>query len=269
MSALNERLRDGHSLLQGRAVRIPLPDAEAEQHCREEMCRTAEIEERKCELLDDPDVPVAEAYEHEQAGLQQCFTAHLQQVAGEDYYDAAAAYLDGERDDRVGALAAYYLECDFRLQERYTVDEQVSVFLVLRYPDCFTVNLGFHTGVVTGEGVRYESAVHADTDLDRRGQEQYYADCRYSQHEAACYLRERIDCIPAVFPDPETTPTDERRYGGFVHITGRHGQVFTEVLDAVAPSPDRFDDATHTPAIVAEGPEARRIKREFLDDAAT
>jgi hypothetical protein len=49
-------------------------------------------------------------YEDELDEMRQSFEYRLQQVAGEDYYDVATAYLDGERDDWIGTLAAYYRE---------------------------------------------------------------------------------------------------------------------------------------------------------------
>lgn len=77
------------------------------------MERIAAAGDRKSTLLDDPDVPLTEVYEDELADMRQSFKHRLEQIAGEDYYDVATAYLDGERDDWIGALAAYYLECSF------------------------------------------------------------------------------------------------------------------------------------------------------------
>jgi len=262
-----ERIDDGSELLRDRAVRIPLPDVEAERSLHENMMRIADAGERKSELLDNPDVPLTEVYEDELAEMKRSFEHRLQQVAGEEYYDVATAYIDGERDDWIGALAVYYLECYFRLQERYTVDEQLFCLKVLRYPDCFTVNLSFLVGDIGSDAVRYESAKHVDANLDERAREQHFGDCQYSQHEAAAYLRERIDCIRDAFPDPEATPFDQRRRGGFIHITGRDGPVFAEVLESLSPDLDRFDEPATTPGLVAEGPEAKRAKRTYFDDA--
>ncbi|WP_066414251.1 hypothetical protein [Halorubrum aethiopicum] len=266
MDERHERLKSGSNVLRGRAVRVPLPDAEAERSLHENMMRIADAGERKSELLDDPDVPLTEVYEDELDEMRRSFEHRLRQVAGEDYYDIALAYVDGERDDWIGALAAYYLECYYRLQERYTVDEQIFFLLILRYPDCFTVNLCFLDGEVGPDAVRYESSTHVEADLSDHDREQYYGDCQYSQHEAAAYLRENVACIREAFPDPDTTPFDRRQYGGFVHITGRDGPTFAEILDSRTPDPDRFDDEASAPGLVPEGPEAERAKRALLTD---
>ena len=262
-----ERSEAGADMLRRQAVRIPLPDAQAERDLHENMARIADAGDRKSRLLDDPDVPLTEVYEDELEEMRRSFEYRLQQVAGEEYYDVATAYLDGERDDWIGALAAYYLECYYRLQERYTVDEQIFFLLILRYPDCFTVNLSFLSGEIGGDAVRYESSALADADLTDSAREQYYADSQYSQHEAAEYLRERVGCIREAFPDPDTTPVERRRYGGFIHLTGRRGPTFAELLDSRPPDPDRFDEPAATPSIVSEGPEAKRAKRTLLTDA--
>lgn len=267
MNEWRERMNSGSETLRHQAVRIPLPDVEAERGLHENMMRIAAAGDRKSELLDDPDVPLTEVYEDELDEMRQSFEHRLQQVAGEDYYDVALAYIDGERDDWVGALAAYYLECYFRLQERYTVEEQIFFLVILRYPESFTVNLSFLSGDIGSAAVQYESSKHVEADLDDDHREQYYGDCQYSQHTAAEYLRESVDCIRDAFPDPDTTPSEQRRYGGFVHITGRDGPTFAEVLTSLSPNPDRFDDETPTPGLVSEGLEARRAKREYLIDA--
>jgi hypothetical protein len=231
------------------------------------MMRIADAGDRKSELLDDPDVPLTEVYEDELDEMRQSFEHRLQQVAGENYYEVATAYLDGQRDDWIGALATYYLECYYRLQERYTVDEEVFFLLILRYPECFTVNLSFLTGEINSDAVRYESSTHVEDDLDEDEQKQLHGDCQYSQHKAAEYLRRTVDCIREAVPDPDTTPFEQRKYGGFVHITGRQGPTFAEILDSVSPDPNRFDDNVSVPGLVSEGPEAKRAKREFLTDA--
>jgi hypothetical protein len=264
MSDWSERMDAGTKLLHQQAVRIPLPDVQAEWSLHKNMERIAVAGERKSKLLDDPDVPLTEVYEDELAEMRQSFKHRLQQIAGEDYYEVATAYLDGERDDWIGALAAYYLECYYRLQERYTVDEQIFCLVILRYPDCFTVNLSFLTGDISSDAVRYESTKHVDADLDDHHQEQYYADCQYSQHKASEYLRESVTCIRDAFPNPDTNPREQRQYGGFVHITGRDSTTFAEVLDPLAPNQGRFDDDTSSPGLVAEGPETSRAKENYL-----
>ncbi|SMO64563.1 hypothetical protein [Halorubrum cibi] len=261
-----EKMGSGSEILRHRAVRIPLPDVEAERSLHENMTRIAAAGERKSELLDDPDVPVVEVYEDELREMGRSFKHRLQQVAGEDYYDVATAYIEGDRDDWIGALAVYYLECYYRLQERYTVDEHVFFLAILRYPDCFTVNLSFLDAEFGTDGVRYESSKHGTDEIDEEHHDQYYADCQYSQHAAARYVRENVGHIREAFPDPETTSFERRRYGGFVHVTGRNGPVFGEILDSLAPDPDRFGDAASTPGLVPEGPEVERAKRDLLVD---
>ncbi|MCG1003141.1 MULTISPECIES: hypothetical protein [Halobacterium] len=267
MTDTSNRLQTGSDILRNQAVRIPLPDVETERTCYENMQRIAAAGERKIDLLADPDVPVTEVYEDELEDMQRSFEHRLQQLVGEDYYDVATAYLDGEREDWIGALAAYYLECYYRLQERYTVDDQIFVLVILRYPGCFTVNLSFLTGDVSADAVRYESAKHGATGLDDENREQYYADCQYSQKTAADYLREHIGCIDDAFPDPDTTAFEQRRYGGFVHITGRKGSTFVEILESFTPDPDRFDDDSPKPGLVPAGPEFERVKHQFFDNA--
>jgi hypothetical protein len=253
------------NVLYQQAVRVPLPDCDAERVFYEHMMRVADALVHKSDLLADPDVPLTEAYEYELSELHQRFKHRLQRVANADYHDVADAYIRGERDDWAGALATYYRECYYRLQERYTHDDQVFFLLVLRYPDCVTANLGFADGDVSDDAVRYESVTH--TDIDEEYRERYYAECQYAQREAAEYICERVPCIRESFPDPDTTPFEERNYGGFVHITGRSGAVFSELLEDVRPDPDRFDDSVPTPGLVPEGPEAKRTKRKYLDDA--
>jgi len=263
----SDRLKTTADTLRNQAVRIPLPDGAAERTCYESMQRIAGACERKIELLADPDVPVTEVYEDGLKNTQQRFEHRLQQLAGEDYYDVAIAYLDGDREDWIGALAAYYLECYYRLQERYTVDEQFSVLVILRYPTSFTVNLSFLTGNISEGVVRYESAKHGGADLDARSREQYYADCQYSQKLAADYLREQIGCITDAFPDPDTTSFEQRRYGGFVHIAGRTGSTFMEILEFLTADPDRFDTDAPSPGLVPGGPEFERVKQRYFRDA--
>jgi len=263
----SERLESSSEILRQQAVRVPLPDVDAERSFHQNMMRIAAAGDRKSELLDDPDVPLTDVYEDELTDMRRSFEHRLQQVAGENYYDVATAYLDDERNDWVGALAAYYLECYYRLQERYTVDEQIFFLVILRYPKCFTVNLSFLTGDFGPDAIRYESTKHVEADLDEQDQQQLYGDCQRSQHEAAKYIREKTECIREAIPDPDTTPFEQRRYGGFVHITGRDGATFKEILESLSPNPDRFDDEPSTPGLVVEGPEAKRAKREFLTDA--
>lgn len=256
----------GSAILRQQAVRIPLSDAEAERSMYENISRITTATERKYALLDDPDVPLTEVYKQVLDEIKQSFEHRLQQIAGENYYTVATAYLADKRDDWIGALAAYYLETYYRLQELYTVDEQTFFLMILRYPECVTINLSFLTCDICHKGVRYESATHINADLSDSEQEQLYIDCQYSQHKAAEYLRMNVDCIREAFPDPETTPFEERQYGGFIHITGRQGSTFTEILESVSPDPGRFADDPAVPGLVPEGPEAKRAKQTFLTD---
>ncbi|MFC6887587.1 hypothetical protein [Halorubrum trueperi] len=258
------RWEDGANVLYERAVRIPLANEEDERTLHRHMMRIADARVHKSELLADPNVPLTEAYEYEHTQTRRGFEHRLQQLAGDDYHAVADAYIRGDRDDWIGALAVYYQECDYRLQERYTLDDEIFFLAILRYPDCFTVNLGFAVGDVTAAAVRYESTQHDDTDLTRRHRERYHAECQYSQREAAEYIRENVDCIRDAFPDPDATPLEDRRYGGFVHITGRRGPVFSEYLGSLRPDPDRFDGPAVIPGLVPEGPEVRRAKRDLL-----
>jgi len=267
MDRWRERSGSGSDILRQRAVRIPLPDIEAERTFHENIARLADGGVRKSELLDDPDVPLPDVYEDELAAIRRSFEHRLQQVAGENYDTVATAYLDGERDDWIGALAAYYLESYYRLQELYTVDEQIFFLAILRYPDSFTVNISFLTGDICSAAVRCESTTYVDAELDEDDQEQLYADCQYSQHKVAEYLRESVDRMRNAFPDPETATFEQRRYGGVVNITGRNGPQFAEVLDTLSPDPDRFDDTPSEPTLVPEGPEVERAKAELLTDA--
>lgn len=267
MTDWQQRMESGSEILHKQAVRIPLRDRETERSVHENMMRIAAAGERKSQLLADPDVPLTEVYEDELTDMRKSFEHRLQQVAGENYYEAASEYLGGERDDWIGALAAYYLECYYRLQERYTVDEQIFCLVILRYPESFTVNLSFLTGDISAPGVRYESSKHVEADLDDGNRKQLYADCQYSQSKASEYLRENIGCIRHAFPDPDTTPFAQRPHGGFVHITGRQGATFGEVLDAHPPSPDRFEDSPSAPGLVPEGPAAKRAKQTYLADS--
>jgi hypothetical protein len=127
------------------------------------------------------------------------------------------------------------------------------------------VNLSFAVGEVGGDAVHYESPRHADTDLTTDHHERYFAECQYSQRQAAEYISDRIHHVRDAVPDPDSTPFDERKYGGFIYVTGRQGSVFSEYLGPLDPDPDRFDDDATVPGLVPEGPELERAKRELLD----
>jgi hypothetical protein len=158
-----------------------------------------------------------------------------------------------------------YRQCYCRLQERYTLNNRILSSIVIRYSDSFTVNLRFVDGDVTPEAVRYESSTLGETDLDNRYRGQYHDDCQYSQREAAEYIRENVDHVRAVAPDPDAAAETDR-YGGYVHLTGRHGSVFSEYFGPVDPDPRRFDEPAAEPQLIPEGAEAERVTRELFAD---
>ncbi|QLC33728.1 hypothetical protein EFA46_005800 [Halarchaeum sp. CBA1220] len=267
MSQRRDRFERGVRELYGRAVRVPLPDPEAERTHYENMTRIADGRDRQAALLADPDAPLSAALDYLVDEMGNGFEHRLRRLVGDDYDGVADAYAAGERDDWVGELAVYYRECLHRIEEHTAVDDQVCVLVVLRYPDSFTVNFCFAEGALPGGGVRFESPTHAGVDADDEYAERYYAESQYAQREAADYVREGGDVVREQFPDPETTPLAERGYGGFTYMTGRRDDVFADLLEPVAPDPERFADAVDAPCLVPEGPEARRVRETHLPDA--
>ncbi|WP_435098344.1 hypothetical protein [Halarchaeum sp. P4] len=267
MSERRARVERGVNALYRQAIRIPLPDVEAERTHHENMARIADGRDRQATLLEDPDAPLSAALEYIVAEIGNGFEHRLRHLVGDDYDDVADAYAAGERDDWIGELAVYYRECLLRIEEHTAVDEQVCVLVLLRYPDSFTVNFCFAEGALPDGGVRFESPAHAGVDYDDEYGERYYAESRHAQQEAAEYVRETGNVVREQFPDPETTPFEERRYGGFTYMTGRRGDVFADLLEPVTPDPKRFDAPPEAPELVPEGPEVKRVRREFLVDA--
>jgi len=257
-----ERRADALAALSRRAVRVPLPDREAERVNHENMWRIADECERQAALFEDPDVPFVRAYEAVLDGWREGFEHRFERLVDEDYAAVANAYLAGERDDWVGTLAVYYVECMHRIEEHLAVDEQACTLLVLRYPDSFTVNFSFATGALPRGGVRFESAVHAPSDLDEASRAAYYGDSQYSQFEAATHFREGASVIRQQFPDPDASGED--RYGGYAYALGRRGGEFATVIRAVDPDPGRFDGPPSAAGLVDEGPEARRVRETLL-----
>nr|WP_254268968.1 hypothetical protein [Halorussus aquaticus] len=153
MGEQQHRFNGDARVLHRRAVRTPLPDEEAERVFHENMTNVADACERKAELLADPDASLLDAYETEFEHLTESFERRLRRVAGDDYEEVAVAYNRGERDDRVGALASYYFEALWRMQQRTTVTDMVFFPIILRYPDSFTVNVRFASGYATSESV--------------------------------------------------------------------------------------------------------------------
>lgn len=267
MEGKQERFNGDARILHQRAVRVPLPDMEAERVFHENMRTIAEAHERKADLLADPDVPLLTAYEEEYAHAAESFERRLRRVAGDDYEEVAMAYFRGDRDDQVAKIAAYYVEGGWRVQQWATVTEMVYAPLILRYPDSFTVNVRFASGYTTSAAIYYESPEHSSEELADEHAETYYEESQYTQRQAAEYVRETADLIREEFPDPDETPLEERKYGGVALAGGRRGSVFSELSKRVAPDPDRFSESISEPTLVDAGPEARRTECEFgLED---
>ncbi|WP_440769302.1 hypothetical protein [Natronorubrum sp. DTA28] len=267
MAGQQERFNGDTRLLHQRAVRIPLPDMDAERVFHENMMTIAAAKERKADLLADPDVPLLTAYEAELDHAAESFERRLRQIAGDDYEEVAMAYSRGERDDRIAEIVAYFVEGVWRIQQRTTVTDMVYTPLLVRYPDCFTVNIRFASGHTTPKSIHYESPEHASEGLADEYVETYYEESQYSQRQAADYVREAAAMIREEFPDPDETPLEERNYGGIVSAEGRRGSVFSTVVERVDPDPDRFLEPATEPTLVEAGPEARRTERALgLDD---
>jgi len=149
MDGTRTRFNGDTRVLHQRAVRIPLPDLEAERVFHENMMTVADARERKADLLADPAASVLDAYEAERDHVAESFRRRLRRIAGEDFHEAAMAYNRGERDDRIGALAAYYFEGAWRIQQHTTITALLFSPLTLRYPDSFTLNIRFASGYTT------------------------------------------------------------------------------------------------------------------------
>ena len=263
MKGPQDRFNGDARVLHQRAVRTPLPNEEAERVFHENMMNVAAARERKADLLADPDVPLLEAYERELERVAESFERRLRRIVGDDYRTVATAYNRGERDDRIGAIAAYYVEGLWRIQQRTTVTDMLFSPLILRYPDSFTVNVRFASGYTTPKSIRYESPEHSSEELTDDHAETYYEESLYSQRQAAEYVRETAEIIREEFPDPAETSFEERKYGGVVSAGGRRGSVFSAMLESVEPDPDRFSGSIAEPRLVEAGPEAKRTEREL------
>ncbi|MGQ3410795.1 hypothetical protein ACT4ML_00830 [Natrinema sp. LN54] len=266
MDGEQDRFHGDTRVLHQQAVRIPLPDREAERVFHENMMNVAAARERKAALFADSDVSVLDAYEAERDRIAETFQRRLRRTVGENYEEVAMAYHRGERDDRIGALAAYYFEGAWRAQQQVTITDMLYSPLILRYPDSFTLNMRFASGYTTAESVRYESPAHCSEDLDDEYTETYYEESLYSQKQAADYLSETAEIIREEFPGPDETSFEERKYGGVVSAGGRRGSVFSELLERVEPDPDRFSESIDEPTLVEAGPEATRTERKLLRD---
>lgn len=256
-------------VLHQRAVRVPLPDLEAERTFHEDVMTIAEGQKRKADLLADPDVPLSVAYEESLEIAAETTERQLRRIAGDDYEAIARAYCRGERDDRLGELTAYFFEALWRIQQRATVTDMIYSPLIVRYPRSFTINFRFASGYTTPQSIHYESPCHCDEDLDGEHAEIYYEESQYSQRRAAEYLREAASMFPEEFPDPDETSFEERQYGGLVAAEGRRGSVFSAMVARVEPDAGRFSasESPAKPTLVDAGPEAERTERELqLDD---
>lgn len=266
MGRQRERYNGSLDVLYGRAVVTPLPDEAAEREFHRNVMRVADAQERKAEMLADPDISLLDAYEWELEGIAESYRNRLRSVAGEDYESAAFAYANGERDDAVGAVSAYYLESLWRMQQRITVSDMLFFPIILRYPDCFTVNVRFAGGYRTTRSVLYESPEHLTERLAEEHAETYSAESLYTQREAAKLIGETAGILREEFPDPDEAPFEERKYGGVVAAGGRKETVFSSMLERVEPDPDRFEEAPTEPDLVDAGLEAERTERELLPE---
>ncbi|MFB6077604.1 MAG: hypothetical protein ABEJ80_01325 [Halarchaeum sp.] len=256
---------DGAAVLHRRAIRTPIRNDTAERKLHENMMRLADARERKADLLADPDVPAIEAYDAELEYIVETFTRRLERVVGEDYRSVAAEYAGGARDDRLGHIAAYYVEGMWLMQQQATVTDMLYSLIILRYPDSFVLNLRFAEGFRAPGSVVYESPEQSDVALDDDYHDTYYAESTYSQKEAAAYIRDTATHLREAFPDPDETPPEER-YGGVVAAVGRCSGTFSDYFGPVDPAPDRFERPVDHTVVVPEGPAARRTERDLLAD---
>ncbi|WP_411963196.1 hypothetical protein [Haloferax sp. YSMS24] len=266
MTGRQERFHGDASVLYQNAVRTPLQTPAAERFFYENMMTVADAREQRAEMLADPDVPLLAAYEAEQDRITESFERRLRHFAGDDYTEVAMAYHHGERNDRIGALTSYYLEALWRIQQRTTIADMLFFPIILRYPDSFTVNVRFASGYTTTESIWYESPEHMTEELDDEYADTYYSESLHSQQHAADYVRETAQIIREQFPDPDETPFEERKYGGIVSAGGRKGPVFTSMLEAVEPDPNRFDGPVEDPMLVEAGVEAAQTEATLLPD---
>ncbi|WP_416840538.1 hypothetical protein [Haloferax sp. DFSO52] len=266
MSERTVRFNGNTKVLYRKAVRTPLPDEDAERVFHENMMNVADAQVRKAEMLADPDIPLLEAYEKQLEGIAASYKRRCRHIAGDDYEEVALAYQRGERNDRLGALTAYYFEGLWRMQQRFTVADMMFFPIILRYPDNFTVNIRFASGYKTTESVLYESPEHSTEELDDQYAETYYNESLYSQKEAAKKIKATAEILREEFPHPDEVPFEERKYGGIVSAGGRKGSVFSSMLQRVEPDPGRFSEPVDEPTLVDEGPEAARTERELLPD---
>lgn len=253
-------------LLHQQAVRIPFSDDAVERQFHHNMEIVAKAQERKAEMILDPDVSMLETYETQLERLSESYRNAVEGYAGEQYEAAALAYSTGDRDDGIAALAAYLLEAIWRMEQMFTIHDLTVFPLVLRYPNCCTVNVRFVRGRLTEKVHRYESPEYSQEELDEKFTEIYHSESRWSQKQAAKYIESTAEVIREQFPDPREVPFEERSTGGIVSAYGRRGSEFCSGLEAVSPDPTRFEDSIDEPALVTESPLAKQTAEEWLDD---
>lgn len=268
MSRHHPVVADTSRLLHRQALRIPLPTPKAELGLHLNMARVAASQERKAEMLLAPDTSVVETYETQLDEIAQSYRDSIERDLGDEFEPAALAYSSGERDDGVAAAAAYLYEAVWRIQQMYTVTDMVVFPIVLRYPNCCTINLRFIRGRVANNVIWFESPEHSSEKLSEEHTDIYHCESQYSQKQAAKQIRSAARVVREQFPDPRETPAEERRLGGIVSAFGRENSTFCSGLEAVTPDPDRFDDSPAVPTIVKEGQLARETESKWLDDDA-
>lgn len=255
-------------ILHGRAIRIPLPSEEAERQFHLNMEIVAVAQERKAELLADPNASILDAFEEQLEGIARSYENSLIQNIGEEYDGVARAYVRGERNDGIAGMAAYLQEALWRLEQLYTVTEGTFFPVILRYPHCCTVNIRFTNGYVTERSIRYESPEHSFEDLDEEYAETYHGESLWSQKQAARHIEATAQIIREEFPDPSEVDFEERKTGGIVSAVGRQGSEFSSGLERVEPDPSRFDDAVAGPELVEESSIAKQTEQDWLPDDA-
>lgn len=268
MSRQKPRFTGDARLLHRRAIRIPLPNEEAEFGLHRNMATVAAAQERKAAMLRDPQVSILEVYERQLEGIEQSYRDAVELDAGDDFEQAAQEYTTGERTDGVAAMAAYLLEAIWRIEQMFTVTDMVVFPLVLRYPHYCTVNVRFVRGNLTDNVVWYESPEHSEEDLDDEYAEVYHSESQYSQKEAADHIEATARQVREQFPDPRETTFEERCVGGIVSAFGRRGSAFCSGLEPVTPDPDRFEETVTEPTIIEESPVAKQTEEEWLADDA-
>ncbi|ADQ66276.1 hypothetical protein C499_09197 [Halogeometricum borinquense DSM 11551] len=256
-------------VLQEGALRIPLPDEEAELAFHRNMANVAAAQAQKAEMLDDPQSSVVEAYEQQLEQISESYRTSLEGFAGDEYETLARAYVADERDDGLAAMAAYLSEAIWRLQQMITVSEMSFFPVILRYPHCCVINIRFASTHATRNAVRYESPEHLAEEPDSTYAETYYHESILSQQQAAESIRSTASILRDEFPDPRTTAFEDRRTGGVVSAFGRRGSEFSSALERVEPNPDRFEDAGDEPELVKPSPVAEQTEQTWLPRDAT